>query len=202
MTELTPYDAYRIFNGIKLHFTASYDFIKYRGKIKVNEATFETKKEKYLFARISKKYNLENYTDFVLANILENPKIWVNSLFEETAHENFLKFQTNKESFPYIFSEEVKGLLDWCEEKEISFQELFKVRDNDTFLLRHYRHKNISLETLIVLDMIIGFLEPWSRKIEDTLLFPKLLEKIRKYTPFLSIDLDLHQKKLEKLLNG
>ena len=52
---MSPFEAYKLYTAIKNHFTTeSYDYFKYNGKVRASEHTFETRKDKYMFYKLSK----------------------------------------------------------------------------------------------------------------------------------------------------
>ena len=60
MTENTGFAAFALYNALKLHFTSeSYDYFKYNGKTNVSPQSFMTRKDKYQFYKLSRKYNPE-----------------------------------------------------------------------------------------------------------------------------------------------
>ena len=52
---MTGYEAFSLYESLKLHFTKeSYDFFKYNGKTKVSVQSFENRKDKYHFYKIGR----------------------------------------------------------------------------------------------------------------------------------------------------
>ena len=65
MTENTGFAAFAMWNALKLHFTSdSYDYFKYNGKTNVSKQSFTTRKDKYQFYKLSRKYSLEDFINF------------------------------------------------------------------------------------------------------------------------------------------
>ena len=71
------YQMYVYYLAIKRHFTSNYDFHKYNGKINASVTSFETRKDKFFFYKLSKKTDAKN---FILANLVENPNIWIGDM--------------------------------------------------------------------------------------------------------------------------
>ena len=64
MTENTGFAAYALWNALKLHFTSdSYDYFKYNGKTSISVTSFENRKDKYHFYKLSRKFT--NKDDFL-----------------------------------------------------------------------------------------------------------------------------------------
>ena len=58
--------------------------------------------------------------------------------------------------------------------------------------------EEISLETIDILNSILGFIPRESKKISDTLIWPDIKRKIEKYTPFVSFDVIKCKNLLQK----
>ncbi len=55
---MTGYEAFSLYESLKLHFNKdSYDFFKYNGKTNVTVTSFENRKDKYHFYKLSRKYS-------------------------------------------------------------------------------------------------------------------------------------------------
>ncbi len=53
---MTGYEAFSIYHTLKLHFTSDYDYFKYNGKCNISPTTFENRRDKYHFYKLSRKY--------------------------------------------------------------------------------------------------------------------------------------------------
>jgi len=56
------------------------------------------------------------------------------------------------------------------------------------YLLKQYLRREISIETVIILNDIFGFFGHWNKKIEDGVLWPSIHKKLLKYKPFFHYD--------------
>jgi hypothetical protein len=50
--------------------------------------------------------------------------------------------------------------------------------------------EEITLETVVILDSYLGFMDRESKKISDTIIWPDIKRKIEKYKPFVNFDVD------------
>ena len=76
-------------------------------------------------------------------------------------------------------------------------QKVLEVKNGQhPWLLRDYLAKNVSLETLCIMDEIIGFTTDWERLISEKVVYPDVHIKIRKYKTFVSVD----HKKFKNIL--
>ena len=54
---ITGYEAFGIYQALKLHFTTeNFDYFKYNGKSKISVTSFENRKDKWFFYKLSRKF--------------------------------------------------------------------------------------------------------------------------------------------------
>lgn len=186
MTETTGFEAYALYQSIKLHFTSdSYDFFRYNGKTNVSKDNFSRNKAKYSFYKLSRKYSIEELKSFYIANFLESNVNWVGDISGIEGEENYKKWQKRNQSLTYRFEQDIIGLLNATQ----SPNEMLVVEDGQyPLLLREMTYGNISIETVCILNDIMNFLPMWSKKISDDVVWPTHQRKIEKYTPFIVYD--------------
>lgn len=196
MSDFGGFEAYKMYMGLKLHFTSSYDYVKYGGK--VNSATvksFETNKGKFFFYKLSRKYKQEEFFGFLVSNFLNDAKLWVGNLLSEECEETFKKWQKTQQSLSYTFEQDLNYLMDQVDNPE----ELLKVVDGQWPLLYTlYKQNAVHLETVIVLNDIMNFIPMWIKKVNDDVIFPDFVKLCEKYKPFINYD----KVKFTKILKG
>ena len=110
---MTGYETFELYQALKLHFTSdSYDYFKYNGKSNVSVTSFENRKDKYHFYKLSRKYpNKEEMINFIVANFVEDDKSWVGNLLSEDAAQNYRKRQKVIQSLSYTFENDCNSLI-------------------------------------------------------------------------------------------
>lgn len=187
MTEIkenSGYLAFTLYNSLKLHFTSnSYDYFKYHGKTNVSAVTFLKRKDKYSFYKLSRKYNQEELKDFYIANFLEGDR-WVGDMVKD-GEEVYKRWQKVQQSLTYTFENDILYLL----ANGGSPDSMLEVKPNSyPVLMRLVQLKQVSLETLVILNDIMNFLPMWDKKIDDDIIWPDWSMKIKKYSTFLHYD--------------
>lgn len=181
---MEAFEAYKTYVALKNHFSSkSYDYIKYGGRTKASRATFEKRNDKYFFAKLAKR---KDVIQFLVANFLYNDSSnWVGEIVNnERAEQNYLRMLKTQQSLSYIFDQDLDKL-------EADFDVNFQVIDGQhPILLRKFLQNEISVETLIILDDLVSFMRKWNRRIEDTIVWPQVYMKCKKYKPFFQYDED------------
>ena len=181
------FDIYVYYLALKRHFTSNYDFFKYNGKVKANAMSFENRKDKFFFYKLSKKKEAK---DIILANMLANPNAWAGELLDDKAESIYKEWIKRKQSLTYQFKSDIINLDD-------DFNDNCVVHDGQhPRLLKLYMMNDISLETLVMICDITNCIGHWEKNISDTIVFPDINKLVRKYRPFLDYD----KPKMRKIL--
>jgi len=186
MSDTTGYEAYALFQSIKLHFTTdSYNFFRYNGKTNTTKDSFSVHKAKYSFYKLSRKYDITDLRDFYVANFLESDIKWIGELTGPDSELVYKKWQKRNQSLTYLFEQDIIRLLVEVE----SPNKLLTVEDGQyPILLKEMTHNDTNIETVCILNDIMNFLPMWNKKISDDVVWPSLKRRIEKYTPFLTYD--------------
>ena len=180
---MTGYEAFSLYTSLKLHFNSdSYDYFRYNGKVNTSVDAFENRKDKWHFYKLSRRFaNEEQGRDFIVANLVHDPNVWVGNLLVEESNIQYRKRQKVIQSLTYTFTNEIVSLF---EHKDANAS--FMIHDGEyPELLQKLLHDEISIETVCVLNKLLNFLPTWDKKINDTIHYPTVSRKIKKYTPFI-----------------
>jgi len=192
MTE--PFESYKLYNALKLHFESSYDAVKYNFKSNVTPNSFFKRKDKYFFAKLGKKHN-GNLKDYYVANFKAG-KSYVGDMMDEEGEQIYRDHKRIQESIHRVFSVDINRLS----EEDVIFDKLFESVDGQCpLIIKLWLQEEISLETIVILNTIFGFVPRESAKISDTIIWPDTERKITKYSPFVNFNRD---KCIKLLQNG
>lgn len=175
------YDLYVYYLALKRHFTTEgYDFFKYNGKVKASPQSFETRKDKFFFYKLSKR---QDAREFLLANMIANPNAWVGELLDnKQAEQVYLDWAKKQQSLSYVFKSDLSEL-------DEDFNSNILVKDGQhPPLLKLYNMKRINVETLVIIDDLVQNFSYWDKKIADPIIFPSINRFVAKVRPFVQYD--------------
>lgn len=197
-------NAYKSYLAIRNHFNnASYDYFKYKGKIRVSNDSYLKRRDRFFFAKIERKYHGSDnggasHTElvyFFVANFLDDDNNWAGSLIGNECEKKYLEWRKRIESLKYNFKIECEKIYNEIERQGTSFNEFFgAIESNHPGLLRFYLGKHISIETFTIMDKILNFTKQWNSTLKDDIIFNIVREKSSKYGPFLQVDLQAYKK--------
>ena len=188
--EYGGFDVYKVYLGVKLHFTtASYDYIKYGGKVNCKLETFTKRKDRYFFHKLSKKYPADRILDYFVSNFVIDGKKWIGNLIRNDGDEAYTKYRKYNESFEYSLREELSGMLSDFELKRLSFDDGMGIPNGQhSRFLRLLIQGKISYQTAILLDELIAFSENYDKEISETVVWPDISKKLKRLKPFIRLN--------------
>jgi hypothetical protein len=182
---MQPFDAYSMYNALKLHFEQdSYDAVKYNFKSNVSPKSFFARKDKYFFAKLAKTYD-DKLLQYYIANF-KNGISYVGDMLNEGGETNFKQHMKVRESIHREFQKDINSLIDM----DIQFDDLFMTKQTHPLIVKLLMREEISLETVVILDSILGFMKREGSKITETIIWPDISRKIMKYKPFVDFNKD------------
>jgi len=180
------FNTYVKFLALKKHFTTDgYDYFKYNGKVRANFDTFMSRNDAYSFAKLSKK---DDPHGLILSNLLINKNIWVRDLLDSEGEARYTNWRKRIESLGYIFKSELAHLDDEYKRNFIS------IDGQHPLVMTMLLQKKISLETFTILAHSANIFSYWQEKIVDKHVSCDIINKSKKYKPFLDFDADRFKK--------
>ena len=196
--KVTPFETYQTYLSMKSHFTnRKYDFFKYGGKSRATMVSFNRRKDKYWFEKTSRKYSDEEIQNFLLANFVstDNPQnLWIGEIIN-SGERNYSQWMKRKQSLTYLFKEQSNKLL-----SDTNLKEVFDCSKGHPPVLKKYLGGEISLETLTILEKVFSFVKNFDKKLTDPV-WESVSLKIKKYIPFININVFQYKKILRELIN-
>lgn len=187
---MNGYDLYGLYQAVKLHFNSdTYNFFQYDGKTRISVDAFQKRRDKFLFHRLARKYRDEEMVPFLVSNFVHSDDNWTKSLLEEEAEQTYRNWKRITDSMSKIYEEDLRKIAT----KE-TFNDLFRVEDGQfPKLLVAFLQKDVTIETMVILNNIFNFIQIWDKKISDDIIYPKISRKIRKYGSFLNVNVEKYK---------
>ena len=198
MVKVTPFETYQTYLSMKSHFTnPKYDFFKYGGKSRATITSFNKRKDKYWFEKTSRKYSDQEVIDFLLSNFVNatNPQnLWIGEIIN-SGERTYAEWKMRQQSLTYMFKEQSENLL-----SENDLSKVFSCSKGHPLLLKKYLGGEVSLETLSIMEKIFSFQKNFDKKLTDPV-WETVSMKLKKYLPFLNINVFQFKKILRDIIN-
>lgn len=180
--KIDSYRAYQIYVAVKNHFNSDYDFFKYRGNVRVTKISFDKRNDRKFFELISHKFSYKEILEIFVANYIDNCDFWIGDIVSEETLTIWKSWKGRIQNFNYWFSMDCEIIF------SNDIKTLFSCKNNShPLLLKLVLQKKIMLESIVVLNELIPFLDKWNEKLKDDPLWQQFYIKCKKYTPFLGV---------------
>jgi hypothetical protein len=192
---MTPIEVYQKYLAIKLHFTTeSYDYFLYKGKVNSKRNRFDNRNDRGVFEYVARKYQDPEIINRFVSNFLDRESPWIGEIFSGQGKEIYTNWLKRNESMSYFFSEELTKVLD--ETGTLTDSLVVDNQGKYPLLLKMYLKKDISPETIVMLNNILNFLPMWKQNILDEYYWPGVYLKLKKYTPFVEQNLSSSRREI------
>ena len=192
-----PFDAYRCYLSLKNHFTKDhYDYHKYRGKTRATVQAFYKRKDRFWFEKFARQKNDKEVEEFFVSNFIystDPSTVWIGEMIKE-GEGRYQEWKKKTQSLSYIFKEEVENVFD---NKKID--DMFDCSKGHPPILKSYLGGDISLESMVIYDRILGYGKDFDKRLKDPV-WETVSRKIKKYSPFLNIDVSRYKKILKEVI--
>jgi T4 gene Gp59 loader of gp41 DNA helicase/T4 gene Gp59 loader of gp41 DNA helicase C-term len=195
---MSPFETYQTYLSMKSHFTNSkYDFFKYGGKSRATVTSFNKRKDKYWFEKSSRKYSDKEIVDFLLANFVstDNPQnLWIGEIIN-SGERTYADWMRRQQSLTYLFKEQSTELF-----SENELETVFNCSKGHPIVLKRFLSGKLSPETFVIYDKIFSIVKDFDKKLLDPV-WETVSLKIKKYNPFLNIDVFQYKKILREIID-
>ena len=192
-----PVDAYKCYLAMKNHFTKdNYDYHKYAGKVRATREAFYKRKDRFWFEKFSRQKNDKEVVDFFVSNFVSTTDpstMWIGEMIKE-GEGRYIDWKRKVQSLSYVFKEEVDNLF-----RDKKVDDVFNCSKGHPPILKSYLGGDTSLETMVICDRIFEYGKDFDKRLKDPV-WETVSRKIKKYDPFLNINVPHYKKILKEII--
>ena len=194
-----PFDAYKQYLSLKNHFTKEkYDYHKYCGKSRATVKSFYKRKDRFWFEKLARNKSDREVVEFFVSNFVtctDPGKLWIGEMIRE-GEGRYTSWKRRTQSLSYVFKEEMESML-----ANQDINSAFASTSGHSPMLKGYLSGDISLETMVICDKILGYRTDYDKTLTDPV-WETVSMRMRKYSPFLNIDVFHYKKILKEMVHG
>ena len=196
--KVTPFETYQHYLSLKNHFTnPKYDFFKYGAKTRASMTSFNKRKDKYWFEKTSRKYSDKEVVDFLVSNFVasSNPQnLWIGEIIN-SGERTYAEWSKRQQSLSYLYREQMQEFF-----SENKLEDAFNCSKGHPPILKKFLGGDVSIESLSICEKIFCFREKFDKKLDDPV-WETVSLKLKKYIPFLNIDVFRYKKILRQIVD-
>ena len=195
---VTPFETYQHYLSLKNHFTnPKYDFFKYGAKTRASVTSFNKRRDKYFFEKTSRKYSDKEVVDFLVSNFVasSNPQnLWIGEIIN-SGERTYAEWAKRQQSLSYLYKEQMEVFF-----SENKLEDAFNCSKGHPPILKKFLGGDVSIESLSICEKIFCFREKFDKKLDDPV-WETVSLKLKKYIPFLNIDVFRYKKILRQIVD-
>ncbi len=191
-----PFETYKTYIAMKSHFTKdSYDYLKFCGRARASLKAFNKRNDRYFFEKMSRQYSDQEIEEYFIANFIScsNPEnLWIGDI-KRDGERKYTDWKKRVQSLSYVFKEDIDRLFD------MKVDEVFDCSNGHPPILKSYLGGYTTIETLVICDRIFEYVKNFDKKLQDPV-WETVSRRIKKYTPFLNINVPRYKKVLKEAI--
>jgi hypothetical protein len=162
--------------AVKAHFAGTYDYVRYRGKVRVGN--FSERNDKLKFEKLARKDDVALY---VAANLVRKPSAWIGDLLDEDLGDDaVLEARRYAESARYSLREDLGTIAEHGD----LWSALTPNADRRPLVFDLLRRRRVRLETVALLDRVLKFID--TKGLDDPLYVTRAAA-VRRYADFVDV---------------
>jgi hypothetical protein len=194
---VTPFETYQQYLSIKSHFNnPKYDYFKYNKKVRATITSFNKRKDRYFFERTSRKYSDKEIVDFLVSNFVASDtpgNLWIGEIIN-SGEKIYGEWKKRKQSLTYLFKEQSNEFF-----SEIKLDDALNCSKGHPPVLKKFLSGKLCIEVLLIYNQIFQFSTNFDEKLKDPV-WETVSHKIKKYSPFIHIDIAQYKKILRDII--
>jgi len=174
---MEPFDVYKIYLALKLHFTTdSYDITKHKFAAKGRKDTFLKRKDLIVIRKLAKDFSRQEIIDMLVANFVSGDR-W-GGVFDAQAFDTYKQWQAKQEKIAYQFEQDLYAIQLRMEKDNIEDS----TQGDHPLILKMLLGNLITLETVVIINRNLNFCNEY----KEDLVLSDFVRLIEKYAPFIS----------------
>jgi len=194
---MEPFQVFCEYLALKSHFSnPKYDYFKYNKKVRASLESYHKRRDRYFFERASRKYKDKAIVDFFVSNFIASDtsnNIWIGEIIN-SGEKNYIEWMKRQQSLTYLFKEQSEELF-----SQIKLDDALSCAKGHPVILKKYLSGKLFLENLVIYDKILNFSKDFDKKLLDPV-WEMVSLKIRKYSPFINIDVFQYKRLLRDIV--
>jgi hypothetical protein len=195
---MSPFETYQAYLGIKNHFNnVNYDYFKYNKKVRASVTSFNRRSDKYWFEKTSRKYNDKEIVNFLVSNFVaadNTSNLWIGQIIN-SGERTYADWMRRQQSLTYLFKEQSTELF-----SQAKLENVFDCSKGHPILLKTFLKSELAPEIMVIYDKIFSYISEFDKKLLDPV-WECVSLKIKKYSPFIQVDISNYKKILRDIIS-
>lgn len=181
---------FKLYLMLKNHFGGRYDVIKYNWCMRLSDAAYNKRRDKFFFQKLSEKHLLKELTLIFMSNLVANQDAWIGEISDADALVFYREYIGKLKRIKDVYQDDIKNMYYFAQKVETkSLNELFEYNNKvgTSYIFKLLQSNIISFETFILLDSFLDIIDKHDAA-TDNLVWNNYSTKLKAYRKILNID--------------
>lgn len=181
---------YMLYLMLKQHFNGKYDVIKYHWTMRVSDAAFQKRRDKYFFDKLGEKYMLKELALIFMSNLVANQDAWIGDISDADALVFYREYIGRLKRMKTQFEDDIKNIYYFSKKVEVqTLSQIFEYnkKGDSSYIFKLLQSNIISFETFILLDSFLNIINKHDEA-TDNLVWSGYSTKLNAYKKILDVD--------------
>lgn len=180
---------YNLYLQLKNHFNGRGDVIKKNWNLKVSDSSYNNRKDKMFFERLSKKYKLKELCLIFIGNLIANQNSWIGDISDADPLEFYKLYLAKLRALNSRYVDDVKNIYYFA--KKMEFEKLSNVFEyneqmQSSYIFKLLQSNIITFETFIMLDSFMNLIDEHDK--QDNIIWSSYSVRLKAYKKLLIFD--------------
>ncbi|QOI66456.1 DNA helicase loader [Erwinia phage FBB1] len=180
---------YLLYLMLKQHFNGKYDVIKYHWTMRISDAAYNKRRDKYFFEKLSEKYMLKDLTLIFMSNLVANQDAWIGDISDADALVFYREYIGRLKRIKIQFEDDIKNIYYFSQKLGESLSTIFEYnkKGESSYIFKLLQSNVISFETFILLDSFMDIINKHDSQ-TNNLVWSNYSVKLNAYKKILNVD--------------
>lgn len=186
---ITGKNVYQLYLMLKNHMNGKYDVIKYNWVMRVSDAAYNKRRDKYFFEKLAEKYKLKELALIFISNLVANQDAWIGDISDADALVFYREYIGKLKRLSSEYEEDIKNIYYFSKKIDKTLKEIFEYnKDTQTsYIFKLLQSGIIGYETFILLDSFLDIINRHDESSTD-IVWSTYSTKLNSYKKLLEID--------------
>ncbi|AUM58381.1 DNA helicase loader [Proteus phage phiP4-3] len=201
---ITGKSVYQLYLMLKNHMNGKYDVIKYNWTMRISDAAYNKRRDKYFFEKLSDKYKLNELVYIFISNLVANQDAWIGEISDADALVFYREYIGKLQGLSDVYKEDLKNIYYFSKKINVSsLKDIFEynTKTQTSYIFKLLQSNIIGYETFILLDSFLGLINKHDQCSTD-LVWSTYSTKLSSYKKLLEIDSETAKKVFVETINA
>lgn len=192
---------YTLYLQLKNHFNGRRDVIKSDWRMKVSDDTYNKRKDKMFFERLSRKFTLKELCFIFIGNMLSNEAVWIGEISDTDPIQFYKLYISRLKLLKSRFEDDLKNIYYTSKKLNVPLKKIWEYNESHiSYLFKMLQSNIISYETFLMLDNLFDIINSYDK--HDNIVWQSYSNRLNGYKKIFVVDVNYTKATFIDVINN